>query len=385
MIAYTYYQSDPRVIREAEAAVIGGFEVDFLALRRDGDPPSENLRGVKVFHLPQSRYRGGGHFKYLLAYLMFFLRCFFKTSSLFLKRRYRVIHVNNMPDFLVFCTVVPKIFGAKVVLDIHDPMPNTFASKFRGEERGFFYRILLWQELLSARFSDRVVTVHNPVKDGVLVKHGLAAESVHVIANFPDSELFACRGTYQVGGQIRLVFHGTIIERAGIRNLIIALSRVRHREKILARIIGEGDFSAELKKLIRDHALDEVVEFDNRNYPVHEIPRRIADCNVGVVPLEISSITNFALPVKLLEYIAMGLPVVTVRSAAIRYYFRDEDCLFYDWDDVESLRRLLDAIAEEPQILERYHRRAVVLRDKFSWRTESEKYIGLLKNLAAKP
>ena len=385
MIAYTYYQSDPRVIREAEAAVIGGFEVDFLALRRDGDPPSENLRGVKVFHLPQSRYRGGGHFKYLLAYLLFFLRCFFKTSSLFLKRRYRVIHVNNMPDFLVFCTVVPKIFGAKVVLDIHDPMPNTFASKFRGEERGFFYRILLWQELLSARFSDRVVTVHDPVKDGVLVKHGLAAESVHVIANFPDSELFACRGTYQVGGQIRLVFHGTIVERAGIRNLIIALSRVRHREKILARIIGEGDFSAELKKLIRDHALDEVVEFDNRNYPVHEIPRRIADCDVGVVPLEISSITNFALPVKLLEYIAMGLPVVTVRSAAIRYYFRDEDCLFYDWDDVESLRRLLDAIAEEPQILERYHRRAVVLRDKFSWRTESEKYIGLLKNLAAKP
>jgi glycosyltransferase involved in cell wall biosynthesis len=385
MIAYTYYQSDPRVIREAEAAVIGGFEVDFLALRRDGDPPSENLRGVKVFHLPQSRYRGGGHFKYLLAYLLFFLRCFFKTSSLFLKRRYRVIHVNNMPDFLVFCTVVPKIFGAKVVLDIHDPMPNTFASKFRGEERGFFYRILLWQELLSARFSDRVVTVHDPVKDGVLVKHGLAAESIHVIANFPDSELFACRGTYQVGGQIRLVFHGTIIERAGIRNLIIALSRVRHREKILARIIGEGDFSAELKKLIRDHALDEVVEFDNRNYPVHEIPQRIADCNVGVVPLEISSITNFALPVKLLEYIAMGLPVVTVRSAAIRYYFRDEDCLFYDWDDVESLCRLLDAIAEEPQILERYHRRAVVLRDKFSWRTESEKYIGLLKNLAAKP
>jgi glycosyltransferase involved in cell wall biosynthesis len=385
MIAYTYYQSDPRVIREAEAALTGGFEVDFLALRRAGDPPSQNLRGVNVFNLPQSRYRGGGHFKYLLAYLLFFLRCFFKASSLFLKRRYQVIHVNNMPDFLVFCTVVPKIFGAKVVLDIHDPMPNTFASKFRGKERGFFYRILLWQELLSARYSDRVLTVHDPVRDGVLIKHGLAADSVHVIANFPDSELFACRGTYHVDGKIRLVFHGTIVERAGIRNLIIALSRIQHREKILARIIGDGDFSAELKRLIRDHALDEVVEFDNRNYPVHEIPRRIGDCNVGVVPLEISSSTNFALPVKLLEYIALGLPVITVRSAAIRHYFRDGDCLFYDWDDVESLCRLLDSIAEEPQMLERYHQRAVILRDKFSWRTERDKYIRLLKNLTAKP
>src|SRR5262245_11503529 len=67
MIAYTDYQSDPRVLREAEAAAAAGFEVDFLALRSPGDPPVEDLRGVRVFHLAQSRYRGGGHLKYVLA------------------------------------------------------------------------------------------------------------------------------------------------------------------------------------------------------------------------------------------------------------------------------------------------------------------------------
>jgi glycosyltransferase involved in cell wall biosynthesis len=382
MIAYTTYERDPRVIREAQAAANAGFEVDFLALRRPGDPPVENLRGVRVFRLAQSRYRGRGHFQYLLAYLMFFLRCFVKTNSLFLKRRYRVIHVNNMPDFLVFCTVVPKIFGAKIVLDIHDPMPNTFASKFRSGERGFFYRLLLWQELLSVWYSDRVLTVHDPVKDGVLVKHGLAPESIDVIANFPDSDLFTSHGTYRLNGQVRLAFHGTILERSGLRNLIIALSRVKQRKKIRAKIIGEGDFSAELQRLIRDHALEEVVEFDNRSYPVYEIPRRIADCNVGVVPLEISSITNYALPLKLLEYISMGLPVVTVRSVAICHYFSEEDCLFYDWNDVDSLRHLLDRLAEEPHLLERYHARAIALRHKFTWRSEREKYVALLRELA---
>ena len=216
MIAYTNYEIDPRVIREAQAAADAGFEVDFLALRRTGDPPVEDLRGVRVFHLAQSRYRGGGHFQYLMAYLTFFLRCFARTNSLFLKRRYRVIHVNNMPDFLVFCTVIPKIFGAKIVLDIHDPMPNTFASKFRGGERGFFFRLLLWQELLSVRYSDRVLTVHDPVKYEVLVKHGLAPESIHVIANFPDGDLFTCPKAYHLNGQVRLVFHGTIVERSGL-------------------------------------------------------------------------------------------------------------------------------------------------------------------------
>jgi glycosyltransferase involved in cell wall biosynthesis len=384
MIAYTYYQSDPRVIREAEAAAAAGFAVDFLALRSPGDPPEEDLRGIKVFHLAQSRYRGGGHLKYVLAYLQFFLRCLFKVSILFLKRRYRVIHVNNMPDFLVFSTVIPKIFGAKVILDIHDPMPNTFASKFSAGDRSFFYRILLWQELLSAGYSDRIMTVHDPVKDGVLVKHGLARESIHVIANFPDTEVFAATGKYQLNGKVRLAFHGTILARSGIGNLIVALSAVKHPDRIQARIIGDGDFSAELQKLIHDYALEDVVEFDNHHYPVREMPRLLADCNVGVVPLLISPVTTHALPVKILEYIAMGLPVISVRSVAICYYFGEEDCLFYDWDDIESLRSILDAIAEDPRLLEPYRRRALELQDKFSWRTEAEKYVKLLRSVAAK-
>ena len=63
------------------------------------------------------------------------------------------------------------------------------------------------------------------------------------------------------------------------------------------------------------------MQFDNRMYPVEEIPRMLADCNLGLVPLEISSITNYALPLKLLEYLSMGIPSITVRNAAIGYYF----------------------------------------------------------------
>src|SRR5580704_17686940 len=145
MVAYTFYESDPRVIREAEAAVDAGFEVDFLALRRDGSAPIEMIRGVQVIRLNQGKYRGKGYFTYLLAYFTFFFRCLAKTTALFVKRRYVVIHVNNMPDFLVFSTLVPWMFGAKLILDIHDPMPNTFASKFKSNDGGFLYWVLLCQ------------------------------------------------------------------------------------------------------------------------------------------------------------------------------------------------------------------------------------------------
>jgi glycosyltransferase involved in cell wall biosynthesis len=381
MMAYTYYESDPRVIREAEAAVDGGFDVDFLALCRPGTARNELVRGVRVIRLNQAKYRGGGHGRYIVQYLTFFLRCFLKTTVLFFRRRYRAIHVNNMPDFLVFSTVVARLFGAKVILDIHDPMPNTFASKFKRGENGFFYWLLLWQERLSAAYCNRVVTVHHPVKDGILVKHGLSPDSIEVIANFADGEVFPLRKSYSVASKIRFVFHGTILERSGLRILMNALAQARYKDRISVRIIGEGDFSETLKDLIHSLNLEQVVEFDNCSYPVHSIPARIDDCQVGLVPLEISSITDYALPLKLLEYMSMGLPVVSVRNNAISYYLSENDCIFFQWNDPASLSAVFDRIAEDPEILLQYRERSVALRDRFSWAGEKAKYITLLRQL----
>ncbi len=381
-MAYTYYEVDPRVIREAEAALDGGFDVDVLALRRPGTLPMEMVRGVRVIRLNQSKYRGKTRFSYLLAYLNFFIRCFVKTTGLFFKQRYVVIHVNNMPDFLVFSTIVPKLCGTNVILDIHDPMPNTFASKFKGGEHGFFYRVLLWQERLSAAYSNRVITVHDPVKEGILLKHGLAPDSIEVIANFTDEELFPLRKSYSINGKIRCAFHGTILERSGLGTLMTALASVRQKDQIYVKIIGEGDFSQRLQGMIRSLHLEQIVEFDNHSYPVHSISERIKDCNVGLVPLEISSVTNYALPLKLLEYISMGLPVVTVRSYAISYYFSERDCIFFDWNDPESLSAALDRIIENPEILLQYRERAVALRGRFAWSGEKKKYVELLRQIS---
>jgi glycosyltransferase involved in cell wall biosynthesis len=384
MVAYTYYPFDPRVIREAEAALSGGFKVDVLALRRLGDPEVEEIRGVRVFHLAQSKYRGRNHLKYLLSYLEFFFRCFFKLAALHFKERYRVIHVNNMPDFLVFSTLIPRLLGARIVLDIHDPMPNTFASKFKSGEQGFFYRVLLWQELLSVRYADRTITVHEPVKYGVLVKHGLQPDSIDTICNFADDELFQLRADYAVNGKVHLAFHGTILERSGLRNVMLALAQVKNRERIAVKIIGEGDFSEALKQLIVSLGLLDVVQFDNRSHFVREIPQLLSDCNLGLVPLEISSITNYALPLKLLEYTSLGLPVVTVGSEAVTRYFGKEDCLFYQWDDPTSLAKVLEEVAHRPELLLPYRQRAVELRKKFLWSEEKKKYTALLKDLSRK-
>ena len=127
------------------------------------------------------------------------------------------------------------------------------------------------------------------------------------------------------------------------------------------------------------------MHFDNRFYPMHDIPRIISDANIGLVPLEISSMTNYALPLKMLEYTSMGLPVITVRNAAISYYFGETDCLYYQPGDPESLRAVLDRVAEDPALLMHYHQKAVSIREKFFWSNEKRKYISLLRELSNCP
>ncbi len=381
MMAYTYYESDTRVIREAEAAVDGGFEVDFLALRKEGTPGTEMVRGVRVIRVNQTKYRGSQHLRYLVEYIKFFLRCFGKTTILYFRRRYRIIHVNNMPDFMVFSTIIPTLFGSKVILDIHDPMPSTFASKFKGRERGFYYRALLWQERLSAAFSSRVITVHQLVKDRILKKDGIDPHKIEVVPNFADDRLFPLRKEFDIDGKIRFVFHGTILERAGFRVLLTSMAQMHHKEKVTLKIIGEGDFSGSLKEMIRSLKLGHIVDFDNHTYPAQLVLEQLKDCNVGLVPLEITGITNYALPTKLLEYVSLGLPVVTIRNDAISYYFSEEDCIFFEWNDASSLSSAFDRLAENPGILIRYRERSLALRERFSWAREKTKYIALLQHL----
>lgn len=383
MLAYTHYESDPRVIRAAEAARDGKFEVDVIALRRPGQLPVETVRGVRVFRA-QERYRGSSRLQYLLAYLAFFLHCAVASTRLFATRRYKVIHVHNMPDALVFAVLLPKLFGAKVLLDIHDPMPETFASKYRGQAPGVVVRVLLFLEKVSVAFADATITVSEPVKRGILMKRGYPPEAVGVVANFADNDLFKPMPYSPIEAKVRFVFHGTILERNGLKTLVEAVAQARNRERMHVRIIGEGDFGARLADLIRMYRVEDVVEFVNRVFPLHDIPNLISDCHVGVVPLVIgdSPVANFALPLKLIEYACLGIPSITIRNAAIEYYFQHDECMFFESGDVNGLAQLLDQVAEKPDCLVKYREKLEKVRKRLLWSEEKDKYVRLLKDLA---
>ena len=384
MVAYTNYTTDPRVMREAETANSAGFNVDFFCLRKSEEKDCEDVRGVNVIRLKHSRYRGSSHKQYLFSYIIFFFKCFIKISLQHFRKKYKIIHVNNMPDFLVFCTIVPKLFGAKIILDIHDPMGITFSNKFKTGTKSVMQRILLWQERASAWYSNHVITVSEILKREVLIANGLDPQKITVVENFPKDEQFNLIEDYVVGEKIKLVYHGTIAERYGIQNVLKTLSLLSCKDQFFFQIIGDGDFSADIKKIIEELNLTGIVNFDNHHYPVNELRKKLSGFNIGIVSFTASPALEYMSFTKLMEYIALGFPVVTLSNAVIKYHLREQDCFFYDPRDLSTLGKRLTEIANNKEMLYVARERIISIRNKFLWSNEGKKYVTVLNSLLIK-
>jgi glycosyltransferase involved in cell wall biosynthesis len=211
-IAYTYYASDPRVMREAEAVAQHGEEIEVLCLRKSGEPAQEMVEGVLVRHLPVQRYRGENTGFYIASYLWFLTVSFCAASLLHLRRQYQIVHVHTMPDFLVFAALVPRMFGAKVILDMHDFMPETFGTKFGSG--GFLWRLVLLTEKFSTRFAHHLITVHEPYVE-LIKSRGIPGDKITAILNLPDHHIFYPR-PFNRDERFTIIYFGTLAERHGI-------------------------------------------------------------------------------------------------------------------------------------------------------------------------
>jgi Glycosyltransferase Family 4 len=124
----------------------------------------------------------------MFEYSAFFLSAFAQASRLHLRRRYDVVQVNTLPDALVFAAAIPKLFGARVILDLHELMPELYVSKYG--HRRFGVRLMALMERMSASFADRVLTVSRPTWQ-VLVRRGIPLSKLEIVMNSADERIFS--------------------------------------------------------------------------------------------------------------------------------------------------------------------------------------------------
>jgi len=333
---FSFYPNDPRPRRALEALVREGMLVDLICLRGEGSPAHEVQGNVEVFRVPLKRRRGGMQ-AYLYQYAAFILISSLILAWRSLNRRYDLIHVHNMPDILVLSALVPKMFGAKVILDLHDPMPELMMTIFKLDKESWSVRLLRRIEKWSIARANVVVTVSAAFKR-VFSARSCAPEKVEVVMNSPDGEIFPLRAPVTLAYASRksfvIMYHGSLVERNGLDLAVEALALVRaNLPQAELRIYGESTpFLDRVMDMAKEKGLQEAVHYLG--------PRRLGDlvgeierCDVGVIPNHRNSFTDINMLTRIFEYLALGKPVIAPRTSGIQDYFSSDSLIFFESGD----------------------------------------------------
>jgi glycosyltransferase involved in cell wall biosynthesis len=382
MIAYSVYESDGRVMRYAETLAERGAEVDMVALARPGRTGDEVIHGVNVFRLQTRTHDEKGQFSYLFRILLFFFRAMWFVGWRELGERYDLVHVHSVPDFLVFIPWLAKMRGARIILDIHDVLPELYASKFGCDERSAIHNLLVQVERKSAAFADYVIIANDIWRDKLLAR-SVRAEKCTAILNFPNRSIFFRRGRARNDGRFVMLYPGTLNRHQGLDIAIRSLARIKDAAPNAdLHIYGEGPAKESLRALAAELGLNGRVRISDAR-PLRGVAELMEDADLGVVPKRNDSFGDEAFSTKTLEFMAMGIPVLVSDTKIDRYYFNDSMVRFFRAGDERSLSEAMLALIQSPQVRSSLARNAAAFLEGNDWESNKSRYLKIVRHLMA--
>lgn len=390
MIVHAYFPcGETRVERQAHALIRHGFEVDVLCLRRPDEKPRETIDGVRIFRLPVRRHKekGFGADRQLFEYISFMIFALIYLIRMQFSRNYNVIQIHSPPDFLVFSGIVSKIFKKKIILDLHDLMPEFAAERFNWSRKNFGLSLIYWQEKLSCLFADHVITVTEKWRQ-TLIKRGQPAKKVSVVMNVPDHRIFNKNVSPNIrnnDGKFLIIYHGAISFRCGLDIALKAVAAIKGSIPNIELLIrGGGEYRKSLIQLAESLSLNHHVKFNNMFVPTHELAKIIKSANIAIVPYRNDRFTNEVLPTKLLEYLSLGVPVIASRTETICDYFDDTMIEFFEPGSVDGLALSIEKLYRDPARLKELVKASDKFFKLFNWKRLGKEYAVMVENLGNK-
>ena len=348
MVTFSSYPFDPRPRRAIDALVGAGATVDLVCLGDEKAPRREVRNGIDVLRVPLKHPRRG-KLEYALRYGVFILASGSVFALRSLRRRYDLVYVHNMPDILVLSALVPKALGAKVVLDLHDPMPELMKTIFHVSEENSSVQMMKRLEKWSIARADLVVTVNLACKR-IFSSRSCSAEKIAVVMNAPDGKIFPFREAAAKSVENRdhktpfvIMYHGSLVERNGLDVAIEALGQVRQTvPNAQLCVFGPGTaFLERMQKVAQEKGLQDCVRYQGpRN--LEELVTEIGKCDLGVIPNHRNAFTDINTPTRMFEYLALGKPVIAPSTLGITDYFDQDSLLFFEPGNAADLAKQIE-------------------------------------------
>lgn len=375
MVVYSHFSKDARVRRYAESLARKNIVVDIICLKENYTPKNSK---ISLIQFPINRRRLHPLW-YIVEYISFFLFSIFMLSKRSLHKKYQIIHVHNMPDFLVFCGLVPKLAGAKIILDMHDPMPELYLSKFNKRPNHILYKLLVFIEGASCRFAHVVLTANDTFKALFIKRHKNLSRKIHTILNCPDPRIFKFKPkTAKIGNRFTLLYMGTVEERFGLDIAIKSIALLSHKLKAIRLIIipkldYEGSYLTMLKKMVGDLGLAQHVEFLPPK-PLEEIVPVVQNADIGIVLARKNIFTQRIFPVKLLEFVQLGIPVIATQTRQLENYFDSTSIKFLKKTSTSHFSKAVTSLYKNKALMKELPKNAARYLITHNWFKEEKKY-----------
>ena len=372
---------DARVHREVTALAEAGYAVDVVCQRAKGERIRESQGAVRYLRLPVPRLRGGSPVLQLLEYFLFFTAAATLVTVRHLRRRYHVVQVNTVPDVLVFAAVVPRLLGARVVLDLHETMPEFFSSKFGVALDHPGPRLAGKLEQASIRFADAAITVTDPMKEAFEAR-GADHDAIEVVLNGPDERIwdarrFPRRASY---GEFHLISHGSLEDRYGVDTMIRAISLLADElPGLRLKVYGDGSARRRLRELSAALGVNDRVWFSEGFVPIDEVVRAVAEADAGVVAMKRDVFRDLTLATKMYEYIAMRKPTIVGRTRSVEVYFDGAAFALFESDDPVDLARAIREVAADPARRRTMVDEAVRQGQAHRWPPNRDRYLSVIE------
>ena len=379
------FPADIRVRREVEALIADGHEVEVIAVADASEPLRESWRGVRIRRLRLASKRARA-MRYLFEYAVFAAFAAGLAAVLHARRRFDLVQVHSLPDPLVFAALVPRLFGARVLLDLHETMPEFFASRF-GDPPRAARRVVELAEQASIRFADHVITCTEQMKEA-FVARGAPAAKIDVVLNSADESLFDVARhppRPRDDGRFRLIMHGTIEERYGIDTAIEALALLADELPGLElQVFGKGSYRDELERLAAERGVADRVRFQRDWVPLDDLVRAISQADAGVVAMKRDAFRDLTHCNKMYELIAMRRPALMSRTRSVEAYFDDDCFAWFESDDPADLARSIRRVHDDPALGPALVERAAERNAGYRWERQRERYQQVVRGLLAR-
>ncbi|MGZ6372822.1 MAG: glycosyltransferase family 4 protein [Candidatus Limnocylindria bacterium] len=385
VVVHASFPADPRIRRQADALLAAGYEVDVFALREPGEPAEERLGALRIVRLPVRR-RFVGFAGHLAEYLAFTGLAAVRLTREHRQRGYALVQVATLPDFLVASAAVLKLAGVPLLLDLHEDMPAFFNDRFASGPLRPMRPVMRGVARASAAMADAVITVHEPLRQLSLAR-GIAPDKISVVMNSADDRIFDParhpRRGFMEDGELRLIHHSSLQRIYGLEIAVWAVAEIGDRIALRLDVYGDGPYRPQVEATIAALGAGDRVQLHGR-VAIDELPRLLAASDLALVPSLPEPYLELSLSTKLLEAVAMGVPVIASDLATFRAHFTPDAMRYVTGGDSVLLAAAIVELADDPERAAGIAREARREAEPYAWPIQAKGYLEVVDRLVGR-